>query len=139
MLGKPQILKFIQSNTLMVLSTINATGSSSSALVGFGETDSFQLIFGTSNTSRKYANILVYPKVSAVIGWGDSRTVQYEGIGRELSGSEVDKYSEVYFTKTPSARQYKHLDDERYFLIQPTWIRYTDLSVDPWDITELKF
>lgn len=137
---KPEILTFIKSKSLMVVSSIAADGSVQSALVGFGETDSFQLIFGTSNASRKYSNILHNPRVAVVIGWDGPKTVQYEGVARELSGQEADEYSELYFAKNPRARrQYEERDDNRYFLIEPMWVRLTDLSVEPWDVVELKF
>lgn len=136
---QPEILEFIKSKSLMTVSSVNTDGSPQSALVGFGETDSFQLIFGTSNTSRKYANLQHNPKVAVVVGWDGPKTVQYEGVARELMGGEADKYAELYFTKSPSARKQKHLEDHRYFLVEPTWVRLTDLSVKPWDIVELTF
>ncbi len=136
---KSEIIDFIKSNSLMTISSVSATGQPQAALVGFGETDSFQLIIGTSNVSRKYSNILKNPNVAVVIGGNGPKTVQYEGTAREISGAEADKYSEIYFTKSPSARQHNELPTERYFLIEPHWIRYTIVSSDPWDIVELKF
>jgi len=137
---KPEILEFIKSKSLMTLSSINSSDKPEAALIGFGETNEFQLICGTSNASRKYANITKNPKVAVVIGLGDGlTTVQYEGTARELEGAEIDTYTELYFAKYPVARRHKELGGERYFLIEPTWLRYTDISTKPWDVVELNF
>lgn len=123
---------------LMVLSTISAEGKSQSAVVGFGQTEKLELIFGTSKLSRKAKNIITNDTVSAVIGW-DRATIQLEGKSRILSDKEEEKYRELYFQKNTTARKYKDEPHERYFLITPTWLRYTDTTTNPWDITELQF
>jgi pyridoxine/pyridoxamine 5'-phosphate oxidase len=134
-----EILSFIKQQSLAVICTVDAEGRPEGAVIGFGQTDRLQLIFGTYNSSRKYANIAANPEVSFVIGWDTGVTVQYEGAVRELSGREADVYSEQYFKKSPDSRKYKDHPEERYFLVEPTWIRYTDLRVEPWRILELKF
>lgn len=123
----------------MTISSVDSAGQPQAALVGFGETDKFQLIFGTSNGSRKYSNLIKNPNVAVVIGWDGPRTVQYEGTARELTGAETAKYADGYYAKNPSARKYKDLADQSYFLVDPKWLRYTDLSSEPWDIVELEF
>src|SRR5437879_9106555 len=136
---KQEILDFIKSKKLMALSTINEEGRPEAAVVGFSETDEFQLIFGTSNKSRKYRNLQDNSNVAVVIGWDWPQTVQYEGVARELTGTEAEKYSEIYYAKSPKARPHHEHEDQRYFLIEPKWLRLTDLSATPWDIVELKF
>lgn len=123
----------------MVVSTINSQSLPESAVVAFGCIEDFQLVFGTSIDSRKAKNISQNGNVSVVIGWDDKGTIQYNGIARMLEGDEVEKYSEVYFKKNPTARRYKDNPSERYFLIEPTWLRFTEVAVDPWKITELHY
>lgn len=139
MLTKSEILSFIKSKPLMTISTIDLNAAPQSALVGFGQTDDFQIIFGTSNTSRKYANIGADPRVAIVIGWDSTQTIQYEGEARELQGEEAVAMSEIYFVKHIEARKYRDLADQRYFLVEPTWLRYTDLAHTPWEIVEITF
>lgn len=134
-----EILEFIGSKSLMSISSISSQGQPQAAVVGFGETDDFRLVFGTSNTSRKYQNLQRNKAVAVVIGWDDTRTVQYEGVARELAKDEAEQYAELYFAKNPHARKYKDLPDQRYFMLTPTWIRYTNLASKPWDIIELQF
>lgn len=139
MRNKQEILNFIEARLLMTISTVNSAGTPESAVVGFGQTDNFELIFGTSRLSRKTKNILQNDNVSAVIGWDDKGTVQFEGKARMLAYDEITKYVEPYFQKSPKARKYKDDPDECYFLISPKWIRFTELSTFPWPITEIKF
>ena len=123
----------------MVLSSINTNGLPQSAVVGFGVTNDLKLVFGTSAESRKAKNIAGNKNVSVVIGWDNQGTVQYEGTARQLKGEEVNNYTEIYYSKNESARAYKDDPNERYFLIEPAWIRYTDVSKNPWAISEFKF
>lgn len=139
MSDKERVLKFINDHTLMVVSTLNAGGKSESAVVGFGETEDFKLIFGTNSNTRKAQNILSNGDVSVVIGWDGAGTVQYEGVARKLEGYESDEYSDIYFQKVPKSRRHKDVEGETYFLIEPKWLRFTEVAFDPWRVTELSF
>lgn len=123
---------------LCVISTIDADNKPQSAVVGFGQTEDLKIVFGTSVDSRKARNIRANSAVSIVIGW-DEGTVQYQGTARQLEGEEADAFAEIYFTKSPTARKRKNEPTQRYFLIEPQWLRCTDITVHPWDITELSF
>lgn len=138
-MDKKRLYQFMNTKLHMVLSTVAADGSPESAVVGFGITADFQLIFGTSYTTRKARNIAGNNKVSAVIGWDAEGTVQYQGTARQLQPDEVDKYAEIYFSKNHHARAHKSNPDERYFLIEPEWIRFTDVAQNPWVVTEFAF
>jgi len=95
-------------------------------------------LFGTDNSSLKYKNLQADPHVAFVIGGETNETVQIEGTARELKPEELVLVSENYWQKNPHAEVHHKNTGERYFIITPTWIRYTDLRVEPWDITELK-
>jgi pyridoxine/pyridoxamine 5'-phosphate oxidase len=136
---REDILAFIASKSLMTISSLNRDGEPQAAVVGFGQTDEFQLVFGTSNLSRKYANIKNNPNVAVVIGWDGPKTVQYEGVAHEITGAEAEKYSELYYAKNPHARKNKELPGERYIRVNPRWLKLTDLSTTPWDVVELTF
>lgn len=137
--NKKRILDFINEHPLMVISTLNEGGKSESAVVGFGQTENFELIFGTDIRTRKAQNILSNGDVSVVIGWDGGGTVQYEGVARKLEGEESDRYSEIYYKKVPKSRRHKDVEGETYFLIEPKWLRLTEVAFEPWKITELKF
>lgn len=136
---KQKILHFLKDRQLCVLSTINNERTiPQSAVVAFTETETLELIFCTSNTSRKYKNIQTNAHVSVVIGW-DSGTVQYEGTVRELAGEEANKYGEMHIQKNPQTKQFMHHTDQKFFLITPTWIRYFDHDGNPPERYELTF
>ena len=139
MVSKEEILNFVNSKILMVLSTVNSDGKPQSAVVGFGQTDSFELIFGTSVSSRKAKNIAANKNVSVVIGWDDGGTLQYEGEAHLLSENERAKYLDKLFEKNKKAELYKDNPEEIYYVISPKWLRFTQLTSYPWPVTEINF
>lgn len=138
-MDKKEVLNFIKSNKLAVIST-SVDGKPEAALIGFGETDEFELIFGTYSSSRKYKNLKENKNVAFVIGWMEnSITVQYEGIATEIFDEELEMYVERYHQKVPHAVTYKSHPEQTYFKVQPTWIRYSDLSSDEEKVFEFNF
>lgn len=137
--NKKQIIReFISQQKLAVLSTINVQGNPQSAVLEFGDTDELELIFDTFRTARKYGNLQKNKNVSVVIGWDDNITVQYEGRAKELQGGELEKYKKEYFRKNPKAKRWE-TKGVTYFKVTPTWIRYSDLNKNPWEIFEITF
>lgn len=134
---KKVILEFIKKQKLAVLSTINSRGKPQSAVLEFGDTDKLEIIFDTFPDARKYKNLKQNKHVSLVIGWDDNITVQYEGKASELEGEELEKYKKEYFRKNPKAKKWD-ARGVKHFKVSPTWIRYSDLNKDPWDIFEIK-
>jgi hypothetical protein len=61
-------------------------------VVGFGISDSFEIVFDTLETTRKAINLRQNPSIAFVV-WGfipgDERSVQYEGIADEPSGTDL--------------------------------------------------
>lgn len=139
MKSSEQLYDFMNSYTLGVISTVSADGLPHSAIVGFGQTKDLEILIGTDNSSRKYQNLKADPHAAFVLGGETSETIQLEGIARELETEELDIVRRNYWQKNPHAEVHHSNPGERYFVITPTWIRYTDLSVSPWDITEMRF
>jgi hypothetical protein len=77
--------------------------------------------------------------VAVVVGWDDNITVQYEGKARILDPSEHERYREKFLRKQPSAIKHDQKSDQRYLLITPVWLRYSDFNLDPWLVEELSF
>ncbi len=136
---KKKLLEFIKKQTLAVISTTNAENNSESAVLEFGETDGLELIFDTYNTSRKYKNLQRNKNVSFVIGWDENITIQYEGTAEEIKGESAKKYKEAYWSKNPQAKRWESREGISYFKVTPKWIRYSNLTQDPWDIFEVNF
>ncbi|MEK6936510.1 MAG: pyridoxamine 5'-phosphate oxidase family protein [Nanoarchaeota archaeon] len=136
-----RVLEFIKRKRLAVISTINQIGTPESAVVAFAETSDLKLIFGTFNTTRKYQNLQNKRTVSFVIGCDEDEkiTVQYEGFAREVKNSELEECIRIQLEKNPKSRKYAFEKEQRYFIITPKFIRYSDFSKKPEEIFELNF
>ena len=137
---KNKIREFIKELRLCVISTVHADQNTpESACIAFAETENLELIFGTSNLSRKYKNIQANPDISFVIGWDPSTgTVQYEGVAQELGESETESYKEMMLLKNKQTEKFRTRSDQRYFIVTPTWIRLV-LHTKPDTIHEIMF
>ncbi len=135
---KEEILNFIKKQKLAVISTVGPDNKPESAVLEFGESGEFELIFDTYDHSRKFKNLQTNRNVSFVIGWDENITVQYEGIAEEVFGENKEKYQKLYWMKNPMAERWASRKGITYFKVTPKWIRYSDLNKHPWDITEIK-
>jgi nitroimidazol reductase NimA-like FMN-containing flavoprotein (pyridoxamine 5'-phosphate oxidase superfamily) len=136
-----RILALMKANRLTVISTVdNKNNRPEAACIAFAEKDNLDLIFGTSNKSRKYKNIQSNPNVSFVIGWSDEMgTIQYEGVAKEMSGEEALEHGRILAIKNENAQVFLTKEDQRYFLVQPTWIRLIDKTKKPEEKLEVSF
>ena len=137
---RKKILDFIKRHHIGVLSTVNQKHLPQAAVVGFAENEKFEIFFGTFTDSRKFQNLVRNAHVAMVIGWEEGKTVQLEGLAQEITHKdEIENITKIQLAKIPSAAKYVKLSHEAFFKIQPSWIRYSDLSVDPWHICEINF
>lgn len=116
---------------LGVLSTISDANTPQSALVGIAITPQFEIIFDTVKSSRKYSNLIAKPCCSFVIGWVGEQTVQYEGEAQELESPELERYQETYFKVWPDGPARLSWPGIVYFVVRPTWIRFSDFDQMP--------
>lgn len=128
--------QLLQSQTLCVVSTIATDGHPQSALVAFSETPQLEVLFGTFDDSRKYANLLRDPHVSIVFT-GHDATVQLEGTARLATGPEDVHCRAIHRTKNPASAKYLADPRQRFFIVTPTWIRYTDYATTPDTVLEM--
>lgn len=138
MVNKEILFDFLNKQKLAVISTVGSDSKPESAVLEFGQTDKLELIFDTFNTSRKYKNLQTNKDVALVIGWDENITVQYEGIALELIGDEAEKYKKIFWTKNPEAERWDKRKGIVYFKVVPSWIRYSDLNKNPWEIFEVE-
>ncbi len=136
---KKIILDFIKKHKIAVIATVSPENKPEAAVVEFGETDDFELIFDADKDSRKMQNIRKNNYVAFVIGWDEDITIQYEGEAYEISDNELGDYKGMYFAKNPNAKKWEKVEGIKFFKVSPKWIRYSDLNKDPWDIFEIEF
>jgi len=132
---------FIATHKHGVLGSICDSGTPQSALVGIAITPQLEIVFDTVKSSRKYPNLIARPACSFVIGgWGEGeQTVQYEGVAEELKSPELERYQETYFKVWPDGPARMSWPGIVYFVVRPTWIRYSDFDQDPPVICEFSF
>ncbi|HMH69945.1 MAG TPA: pyridoxamine 5'-phosphate oxidase family protein [Candidatus Saccharimonadales bacterium] len=122
------------------IATVGPNGQPQAANVAFSQNDQLELIIGTSATSRKALNIDRDLRVAYEVTDPDRRyTVQFEGIAHRLSSDEFAEREATHFAKLPGSLPFKDIKGQVYFLLQPTWVRFSDCGVHPWAVTEFQF
>src|SRR5215813_11352263 len=130
------LLDFMRRELYAVQPSVSELGTPQAALVGVVVSDTFEVFFDTLATSRKAINFRRNAAAALVIGpaAADSeRTVQLEGTADEPSGAELRRCLDLYFTRFPDGRERQKWPGITYWRIKPTWLRYSDYSVDPPD------
>jgi len=132
---------FMATHRLGILGTIGPQGTPQSALVGIAITRQLEIVFDTVASSRKYPNLVDRPACSFVIGgWGPGeQTVQFEGQAEELKPPKLARYQAIYFNSWPDGPARMSWPGIVYFVIRPTWIRYSDFDQNPPLIREFAF
>ena len=133
-MNRNMLYNYIHSYTYGVLSTVDSQGLPEAAVMMYGDTKNFELIFDTLNTTRKYNNLQQNSHIAFAIGREDGTTVQYEGIATELFGEELLTYKKIMFAKNDSFAKWEALPGMTYFKVTPKWIRYSSMDAKPWEI-----
>jgi pyridoxine/pyridoxamine 5'-phosphate oxidase len=138
-LTKTDLFQFMERQKLGVLGSISPEGVPQSSLVGIAVTRELEIVFDTVKSSRKYRNLMAKPACSFAIGWSGETTVQFQGEAREPSGAELARHQDVYFKKWPDGPSRLSWPGITYFVVHPTWIRYSDFDQNPPLIQEFNF
>jgi pyridoxine/pyridoxamine 5'-phosphate oxidase len=138
---RADLFAFLAKHKLGVLASIGPLGTPQSALVGIAITPHLEIVFDTVKSSRKYPNLITRPACSFVIGGSGSgeRTVQYEGRAEELKSPQLEHYQETYFKVWPDGPARMSWPGIVYFVVRPTWIRYSDFDQNPPLLREFSF
>jgi general stress protein 26 len=137
-----QVKDFLKSlmPRLCVLSTVTADNNSECAVMAYAIHDDLTLTISTHSSTRKWNNLQKNPSVALTMGWEFGKlNIQYEGKATLIEkGSDHLLHEEVYYSQHPNLRIY-HSDSTVFIKITPTWIRVTDMTVQPPKITEKSF
>jgi len=128
-----------------VEASVSAAGGPQAAVVGIVVSDRFELFFDTVADTRKAQNLRRVPRAAFVIGGpgpGELQTVQYEGIADEPAGKELESLQALYLARFPDGIARQSWPGLIYIRVRPTWIRFSDFSVEPpriqqWDAAAL--
>ncbi len=136
-----RLLEFLRQHRLAVQASVSATSGPQAAVVGYAVTDQFEIVFDTLDSTRKAANLRQNRRLALAIGGliaGDERTVQYEGVADEPSGTELERLKKVYYGAYPDGPSRLSWPGLIYVRVRPTWIRYSDYNVSPPEIVEFR-
>jgi general stress protein 26 len=122
---RQKLYEFMVAQRFAVIATVSDDHRPEAALVGIAVTPDLELVFETTEATRKFANLKQDPHIALVIGWGDQRTLQYEGIADEPTGSERDSLTDVFFKTWPDLRNHQGWPGLTYFRVRPQWIRFS--------------
>lgn len=125
------VKQFLEGFDDCVIATVSADGMPEAATVGFSHDEHMCIVVGTNGNTRKAVNLETNQSIALVVGFSGTKTLQYEGIAQQLSQKELGKRLEQHFEKIPSARRFSQDKDQRYYLITPTWLRFTDYTQTP--------
>jgi len=127
-----KILNFIKRYKIGVLATVDTEGKPEAASMAFSQTVDLKLIFQTPNYYRKYGNLKKNPNVAVVFGFSleEFIAVQYEGVAKEAGADEVGKFQKIHITKNPYSVRFTNLPENKYFIVEPKWIRYWDFKTE---------
>jgi len=136
---RAEFYRFMKRCRLGVLGTVGESGLPQSALIGIAVSDQLEVVFDTVKSSRKYRNLVANPACSLAVGWSGADTVQYEGVAEELQASALDAYQQLYFSVWPDGPSRLAWPGIVYFVVRPSWIRYSDFGQAPPLIREFSF
>ncbi len=125
-ISRHDLLEFIKSHPLAVVSTTSPQGAPEAALVNIAVSDDVEIVFDTIDGTRKFANLAKNPRVALVIGWSDMRTLQFEGIADQPKGAERERLKEVYFAAQSAGRARSGWPGLTYFRVKPKWVRFSN-------------
>jgi uncharacterized pyridoxamine 5'-phosphate oxidase family protein len=134
---RAELVQFLRRHKLAVQASSSRGGAPQAAVVGFAVSDALELVFDTLESTRKYHNLRADPRIALVIGWDDAQTVQLEGVVDFPEGAELERLKQVYFVPYPDGRARLAWPGITHVRVRPTWVRFSDFTVDPPHIIEL--
>jgi hypothetical protein len=129
---------FLRRQTQGVIATVGGDTRPEAALVDIAVTPALEIIFETTDQTRKFANLRDRPAISFVAGWGADETLQYDGVVEHLSGRALEEALALYLSVFPQKMSHPDWPGNYYFRTRPTWVRYSNYD-PPRRIEEFRF
>lgn len=132
-----EVRQFMSQHHECVIATISPDSQPEAATVGFSVDEDFKIMIATNKSTRKAKNIELNSKVAIVIGFDGPKTVQIEGEAKIVDEKEHKDRINLHFETVPRAIDFAGEEGQTYYLITPSWLRFTDYTKSP-DIYETK-
>jgi general stress protein 26 len=132
-MNKLDLLAYMRSHKLAVVGSLAVDAAPQAALVGIATADDFRIVFDTSSSSRKHANLTRDARASVTFSGPDEQTLQLEGMAAPVSmtAAEDARYLEAYYATWPDGRARSKWPKIAYWRIAPRWARFSDYNRGP--------
>lgn len=136
-----KIRKFLHKHNVAVVSTLHSEKEGiESAVVSIAETPELEIIFGTSNATRKYKNLQKSGHVAFVIGWSSyTGSLQFEGVAREMDREEINSHVSLLTKKNLMNKVFLQKKNQAWFIVKPRWIRLQENLLKGANMFEIDF
>lgn len=134
-----ELIAYLRSQRWAIEASCSASGRPQAAIVGYAATEMLELVFDTLAGSRKAANLRSNPRIALVIGgWQEAspRTLQLEGVVDFPTGPDLERVKRAYLAVFPDGKARELLSDITYVRVVPSWVRFSDYTVEPPSIVE---
>jgi hypothetical protein len=137
--ARDEMLRLTRQRYIATLATASPEIQPQASPMRYAVTDDFEIVMGTLQTSRKFANLQRNPKV-AVLVWDGMFSIQIDGIFDLPSGADLERLRDFFAHEQPlEARIRAGRPTHVYFRIRPLWARYSDFMVEPGRVLTLDF
>lgn len=127
---------FVRGRGAAVIATTAPDGTPQAALIGVSATEQGEVVFDTSASSRKFANLLARPRVALVIGWENETTLQLEGHAEVVPDDERARCFAAYVELYPEGAERARHADIVLMRVVPQWLRLSDFRPESLAIRE---
>lgn len=134
---KDELISFLRRYKYAVQASVTSRGAPQAAVIGFAVSDDLEIVFDTTEETRKAQNLRLDPRIALVIGWDDEVTAQLEGVADFPAGAELERIRDVYFATHPDGRQRLSWPGIAHVRVRPIWVRYSDFTTNPPRVVEL--
>ncbi|MCA9309215.1 pyridoxamine 5'-phosphate oxidase family protein [Candidatus Saccharibacteria bacterium] len=122
------VKQFLEDFEECVIATVNERAKPEAATVGLSCDDNFTFLIGTNKDTRKAANISQNNSVALVVGFSGPKTVQIEGVAEKVTRDTHQERIELHLDTVSGARSFDGEPGQTYYMIKPTWLRFTDYT-----------
>jgi len=134
---RAELLAFLRRYRLAVQATTAPSGAPQAAVIGVAISDALEIVFDTLENTRKFENLRLDPRIALVIGWDDAQCAQIEGVADVPTGAELERIKQCYFAVYPDGRDRLAWPGITHVRVRPSWVRFSDFTVEPPRIIEL--
>jgi uncharacterized pyridoxamine 5'-phosphate oxidase family protein len=136
--ARKKFYEFIRARNQGVIATAGPDGKPEAALMNIAVTPELDIIFETTDATRKFANLKADSRVSFVIGWDGGETLQYDGMADEPEGRAFDEARRLFLATFPQKTSHQNWPGNHYFWVRPLWVRFSNYN-PPRTVEEFRF